>query len=255
MSKQIVMEGKTSTGFESVYPFSPSNLLYATTEGSSVNSNYDLTIANLETPFDEKMGIILFIPTVTNVANATITLNSQTPYNIKYQNGTNVGDGVIVINTPVLIKYYNNTFYLLTSKEQIGLINVDNTSDANKEISIPQQNALDNKLNKSATIPEDSDLNTYTTEGMYKYASTATGLSNIPTAASAKMFSLFVEQNGNGVVQTLNIGQTTGIQRFSRISYGGTWGDWMQLACVIYGTTAAAPATYPDGTLYVKYTL
>lgn len=36
------------------------------------------------------------------------------------------------------------------TKDKIGLENVDNTSDLNKPISIPQQNELDTKLNKTA---------------------------------------------------------------------------------------------------------
>ena len=254
MAKKITMNVLTSLGYEAMYPYSPSSLQLATTESTSTTANYNLTIAELVTPYDNAMGIIVFIPNVTNITNATITLNTSTVGNIKFEDGTNITDGVLVLNTPVLVKYYNGNFYLLISKAQAGLINVDNTSDLNKPISTAAQNALNNKLNTPNSIPLNADLNSYTTAGMFYYASTNTGISNLPNATvSGKMFSIFVENNGNGVIQTLCVGQT-GVQQYTRSQYGGTWGDWQQNFVGKYGTVNPT-GTVPDGTVYFKYSL
>jgi len=254
MAKNIVMNVLTSLGYEAMYPFNPANLLLATTEVTSTTSNYDLTISELTTPYENNMGIVLFIPNVTNIANATITLNVNTVCNIKFEDGTNITDGILVLNTPVLLKYYEGDFYLLMSKAQVGLINVDNTSDLNKPISTATQSALNGKLNNSASIPTNSNINDYITNGMYFYASTSTGLSNIPLEAISKMFALFVENNGNGVTQTLTIGQT-GVQLFKRNSFGGSWGAWIQIPTITYGTEEPVAGTAVDGNIYIKYSL
>lgn len=252
MAKNIIMNVLTSLGYEEMYPFNPSNLLLATTEVSSTTSNYNLTIGNLGTSWTNSMGIILFVPNVTNIANATITLNSGTVGNIKFENDTNVTDGILVTNMPTLIKYYNGSFYLLMSKGQVGLINVDNTSDLNKPISTLTQTALNGKLNIPASIPASSNLNTYTTPGMYYYALTTTGISNLPnTSVNGKMFALFVENDGNGVIQTLCVGQS-GVQQYVRSSYGGTWNGWNQNIIGGYGI-ANPSGVVPDGTVYFKY--
>lgn len=254
MAKKIVMNVLTSLGYEEMHPFNPSNLLSATTEVTSTSSNYNLTLSELSTPYDNGMGIVLFVPNVTNIANATITLNVSTVCNIKFEDGTNITDGVLVQSTPVLVKYYNGNFYLLSSKAQVGLINVDNTSDLSKPISTATQTALNNKFNIPASIPASSNLNTYTTAGMYYYALTTTGIVNLPNSSvNGKMFALFVQNNGNGVVQTLCVGQT-GVQMYTRNLYGGTWGAWQQNIVGTYGTVDPT-GTVPDGTVYFKYSL
>ncbi len=254
MSKKIIMNVLTSLGYEEMYPFNPSTLLLATTEVTSTSSNYNLTIGDLITPYGNDMGIILFVPSVTNIANATITLNTGTVGNIKFEDGVNITDGVLVLNTPTLIKYYNGNFYLLMSKAQVGLINVDNTSDLNKPISTATQTALNAKFNNPLSIPLNSNLNSYTTAGMFFYALTNTGIVNLPNAsASGKQFALFVQNNGNGVTQTLCVGQT-GVQQYTRSLFGGTWGAWQQNIVGTYGTTDTT-AIVPDGTVYFKYSL
>ena len=54
------------------------------------------------------------------------------------------------------------------TKTQVGLGNVDNTSDANKPVSTATQAALDSKTAKTITLPNGIDLNTVVESGFYR---------------------------------------------------------------------------------------
>ena len=61
-------------------------------------------------------------------------------------------------NMSTTINGYRLDSNIILNKDDIGLNNIDNTSDLNKPISIQTQNALDLKVNKTTTI-NDHDLN------------------------------------------------------------------------------------------------
>lgn len=76
----------------------------------------------------------------------------------------------------------------------IGLGNVNNTSDANKPISTAAKNALDTKISKSTELTNE-DLNTITTEGFY-HAADANTCANKPS--NVKHFGMWVFRTGVG---------------------------------------------------------
>ena len=79
----------------------------------------------------------------------TVTIIGDTAYPILFPDGTAININTLIANRPTFVKYNNNNFYLILDKSQVGLSNVDNTSDIDKPISTATQNALNLKLNQS----------------------------------------------------------------------------------------------------------
>ena len=72
-----------------------------------------------------------------------------------------------------VISVNGNTGEVIISKTDLGLGNVDNTSDANKPVSTPQQIALDAKVNKKVVTTAEVDGTTLKA-GIYEYNETRT---------------------------------------------------------------------------------
>lgn len=201
----IIMQVLTSAGYEPMYPFTPKQILNATFLETSTNTQYNISIDGIPTPltnaFGNDMGIIVFFPIVSNTDNITLSINGSNPLPILFSDGTSVSANTLVANRMVLVKYYNNNFYLILDKNQIGLGNVDNTSDANKPISAAISSALNGKLNTPRYIPNGSNLNTYRTAGLY-YCPSSDGARTITNSPTQLAFSLFVEIH-SGVKQIL----------------------------------------------------
>ena len=165
MAKNIIMQVLTSAGYEPMYPFNPAQVLNAAVSSSSTATQYNLTITGIPTPITNaignKIGLISFLPNVNCGSNPKISINGDTAKPILFANGTNLQNNVLVANRPVYVKFYNGNYYLTMDKAQIGLSNVDNTSDANKPISTAVQTALNNKLNTPQQIPRNTNLNSY----------------------------------------------------------------------------------------------
>lgn len=254
MSKNIIMQVLTSTGYEPMYPFNPRQTLNGTYLDTSTSSQYNITITGIPTPltnsFGNDMGIISFIPTVNNVDNITLSINGDTARPILFSDGINVRANTLVAGRTVLVKWYNNNFYLILDKNQIGLANVDNTADADKPVSTAVQTALDNKLNIPAAVSQNANLNSYTTAGLYYCATTAIAatVTNVPSQVP---FSLLVERHA-GVKQTFTSYSTTGVQTWVRNYYSGSWGSWVQQAFILYGTSDPSPTLGVNGNLYLK---
>lgn len=255
MSKNIIMQVLTSAGYEPMYPFNPSQVLNATFLSTSTATQYNLTISGVPTPltnsFGNMMGIIAFIPTVTNGTNPTISINGDTAYPILFPDGTAININTLIANRLTLVKYNNNNFYLILDKSQIGLNNVDNTSDMNKPISVATQNALNSKLNTPTLIPANSNLNSYTTGGLF-FTNTnnlATTIVNAPTQVA---FSLLVEKH-IGTKQTVTAYTATGVQTWVRNYSGGNWSSWTQQAFILSGTTNPDNSIGANGNIYLKY--
>lgn len=255
MAKNIIMQVLTSAGYEPMYPFTPRQVLNATFLATSTSNQYNINITGIPVPltnsFGNDMGIISFIPTVNNADNVTLSINGDTAKPILFANGVNVRANTLINGRNVLVKYYNNNFYLILDKNQIGLGNVDNTSDAEKPVSTAVTNALNGKLNTPQRIPRNANLNTYQTAGLYYCPADADvqTMTNVPTQNA---FSLFVEQHA-GVKQTLTRYLTSGVQTWVRNYYAGTWGSWYQQAIVLSGTGNPSNATGLDGNIYIKY--
>lgn len=259
MAINIIMQVLNSAGYEPMYPFNPAQTLNATVVDTSTASQYNLLITGIETPITNdigsSMGIISFVPTVVNAANAKLSINSATALPIRMADGTNIKAGVFTANMPVFLKYNNAGYTLLLDKKAIGLENVDNTSDLNKPISTATQNALNQKLNIPQEIPANTNLNVYRTAGLYYCPpdSRVGTIANVPIKFS---FSLFVEK-GADVVQTFvcrnNTNMTSGVQAWKRVYYNGTWSNWTQIAMVFSGTGNPSNNLGQDGNIYIKY--
>ena len=259
MAINIIMQVLNSAGYEPMYPFNPAQTLNATVVDTSTASQYNLLITGIETPITNdigsSMGIISFVPTVTNVANAKLSINSDTALPIRMADGTNIKAGVFTANMPVFLKYNNAGYTLLLDKKAIGLENVNNTSDINKPISAATQKALNQKLNVPQKIPKNSNLNTYQTPGLYyNQNDVETGtIANVPIKLA---FSLLVEKSA-GVTQTFTSynysNATSGVRSWKRVYYNGTWSNWTQIAMVFSGTGTPGSALGQDGNIYIKY--
>ena len=255
MSKNIIMQVLTSSGYEPMYPFNPSQVLNATFLSTSTATQYNLTISGVPTPltnsFGNTMGIISFIPTITNGTNPTISINGDTAYPILFPDGTAININTLIANRPTFVKYNNNNFYLILDKSQVGLSNVNNTSDIDKPISTATQNALNLKLNTPTLIPANSNLNSYTTGGLF-YTNTNSLAATIVNAPTQTAFSWLVEKH-IGTKQTVTAYTSTGIQTWVRNYSGGTWSRWTQQAFVFSGKTNPDASIGADGNIYLKY--
>lgn len=255
MAKNIIMQVLTSAGYEPMYPFTPRQILNSSFLSTSTSSRYNISITGIPVPltnnFGNDMGIIVFIPTVNNVDNITLSINGDTALPILFANGVPVRANTLIAGRTVFVRYYNNNFYLILDKNQIGLSNVDNTSDANKPVSTAVANALNNKLNIPILIPQNANLNTYQTAGLYYNHSNSVvaTMTNVPTKLA---FSLFVEKHA-GVKQTFTCYSTSGIQTWVRNFFNGTWSSWYQQAFILSGTGEPNNALGVDGNLYLKY--
>ena len=254
MAKNIIMRVLTSAGYEPLYPFNPALILNAQFLGTSTATQYNISISGIDVPLTNSvgnsMGIIAFIPTIANQSGITLSINGDTAKPIVYADGTDLEGGVLAANSFVYLKYQNDKFYLLLGKDQLGLSNVDNTSDMDKPISTAMQSALDNKLNIPQKIPRNANLNSYQTPGLYYNhldEETAT-ITNTPISSA---FSLFVERHA-GIKQTFTTYKTDGIEMWVRNYCSGTWGSWVQVAMVYSGTAAPSPNLGNNGNLYIK---
>lgn len=259
MAINIIMQVLNSAGYEPMYPFNPAQTLNATVVDTSTASQYNLLITGIETPITNdigsSMGIISFVPTVTNVANAKLSINSDTALPIRMADGTNIKAGAFTANMPVFLKYNNAGYTLLLDKKAIGLENVNNTSDLNKPISTATQNALNQKLNVPQKIPANANLNTYQTPGLYynQYNYEVNTIANVPARLA---FALFVEY-ATGPVQTFTAynetNPTSGVRSWKRVYFNGTWSNWAQVGMVFHGTGNPSNNLGQDGNIYIKY--
>lgn len=255
MAKNIIMQVLTSAGYEPMYPFSPRQILNATFLGTSTGAQYNITITGVPTPltnsFGNDMGVISFAPTVANSDNATLSINGDTARAILFADGTPVRANTFVAGRNVLLKYYNNNFYLILDKNQIGLGKVDNTSDAEKPVSNAMLSALEEKINIPVLIPRNSNLNSYTTAGFYYNPNTqdAATITNTPAQVA---FSLLVERH-SGAKQTFTAHTTSGVQTWVRNYSSGSWSPWYQQAIIISGTSEPDPTVGANGNIYLKY--
>lgn len=264
MAKNIIMNVLTGAGYEPMYPFAPNEVLNGTFLSSSTASQYNITITGIPTPitnsFGNSMGTIFFIPTVSNNSGVTLSINSDTARAILYADGTPVRQNTFSNGVPVLLKYYNNNFYLLMDKNQIGLSNVSNTSDADKPISTAVSNALNNKLDKPIAISSGSNLNNYTTAGLY-YASQS--VANTVTNRATDLFNaftLFVQTGQNNAIQTYSVvnewstNYPQGMLVWTRTWDRSTgWTSWYQAAYVLSGTSTPSNSAGQNGNIYIKY--
>lgn len=255
MAKNIIMNVLTSAGYEPMYPFTPKQVLGATFLNTSTANQYNVSITGIPVPitnsFGNDMGIIVFIPTINNNDNITLSINGDTARQILFSNGTAVRANTLVANRAVLVRYYNNNFYLILDKNQVGLSNVDNTADIDKPVSSAVQNLLATKLNTPVLVPRNANLNSYTTAGMF-YNPANADVSTMTNTPASVAFSLFVERHA-GVKQTFTNYSPTGIQTWVRNYYNGTWSEWYQVAIVLSGNSDPNNAVGMNGNIYLKY--
>lgn len=250
----IIMRVLTSAGYEPMYPFNPSLVLNSTFDSTSTSTAYKISVTGIDIPLTNtiasNMGIIAFTPTVTNADNITLSLNGDTAKPILFADGVQVRANTLVAGRLVLVKYFNNNFYLIIDKNQVGLGNVDNTSDVDKPISTSVTTALNQKMNIPTLIPRNSNLNNYRTAGFF-YNNSSSDVATITNVAAQQPFSLLVEQN-MGIKQTFSANTTGGIQVWVRNLVGNAWTSWYQQTFTLYGENNPTEALGVNGNLYVK---
>ena len=255
MAKDIIMQVLTSAGYEPMYPFNPKLVLTGNFLQTSTNKAYNIQITGLNTPITNtsgnSMGIISFIPTISNADNTTLSINGDTARPIVFSDGANVKANSLVEGRQIFVKYYNDKFYLILDKNQIGLGNVNNIAPEDMPISKAMQTALDNKVSMPIEIPRNANLNNYTTAGFYlcQLTSTADTIANVPSHVA---FSLLVEKH-NATKQTFTSYETGGIKMWVRNLYANKWGDWYQVAFVLTGTKDPDRSMGLNGNIYIKY--
>lgn len=109
------------------------------------------------------------------------------------------------------------------------------------------ETSINTKINKSIPIPENANLNDYTTEGFYHCASSsiASTMINIPLSDA---FSLLVEKHA-GVKQTFTVFYPSKPLTYVRNCYDGVWGDWNPLYIETVENENGTAIKYPDGTM------
>ena len=250
----IIMQVLTSAGYEPMYPFNPSQVLNSVFDDTSTADNYKISISGINIPLTNSMasnmGIIAFTPTVTNADNVTLSLNGDTAKPILFADGVQVRANTLIAGRLVLVKFYNNNFYLVIDKNQVGLGNVDNTSDVDKPVSTSVTNALNLKMNMPIAIPRNSNLNDYKTAGFFYNGSSNDALT-ITNTPKQEPFSLLVERH-SGIKQTFTINSSSGVQMWVRNFSGNVWSNWYQAAFVLWGTTIPSDNIGVDGNIYIK---
>lgn len=121
-----------------------------------------------------------------------------------------------------------------TTTTKYNLIKPELTDAADITAMNPNWDKIDSKLeiaNKfnAINIPENSDLNNYTSPGIYKCAlnATATTLTNCPDVVA---FSLVVLENTNsGISQFISTYATNAPKVYLRNKYNNTWGSWVRI--------------------------
>lgn len=255
MAINMIMKVLTSAGYTPMYPFNPSLVLSATVENTSTATQYNLTIKGVPNPltdsFGNTMGIISFVPTINNGQNPKVSINEGVALPILFPNGTNLSNNILTKGRMAFIKYYNENFYLILDKSQVGLGNVDNTSDLDKPISTAMTAALRQKMNTPIEIPNSSNLNNFTTPGFF-YTSSDINAGTIANSPTSRAFCLIVEKH-IGTKQTLTGYTSSGVQTWVRNQVQNNWSSWFQQAFMSYGTEDPNNSIGAEGNLYFKY--
>jgi len=182
-------------------------------------------------------------------SNIVLNLDNTKAFNIEIQ----VTDKLDTTTLLILVDVGQELMYL---NSETGDLDIKGNFTAGGEISgtnvrgtaiYSNGTKLENFTSKH--IPSNSNLNNYTTPGMYYNASNANveTMTNVPTA---RAFSLLVERHA-GTKQTFTIYESGRPLTWVRNYYNGTWGAWKRLAFISYGTSA--PGTLLDGEIYIKY--
>lgn len=116
----------------------------------------------------------------------------------------------------------------VVTKAQVGLGNVDNTSDANKPISNATLLALEGKMKNVIFDAGSHDLNIFTDTGYFTF-NDGCNMKNVPSSGAAMgNFDLLVYRSiGGYIVQELRLND---IQQYLRCKKNNIWGNWVTCA-------------------------
>jgi hypothetical protein len=150
----------------------------------------------------------------TSPTNGTIQYRMQNGYELDELHNVRITS---VANNDII--YYDNSTSLWKnkqlSKSDVGLGNVDNTSDANKPISSATQTALDNKVDENAAITGATKTKiTYDSKGLVT-AGADIGASDLPSGIDAAKI-------GSGTVSNTEFGYLDGVTSAIQTQLNGT---------------------------------
>lgn len=108
------------------------------------------------------------------------------------------------------------------TKAQVGLGNVDNTSDANKPISTATQTALNNKVDKVAG--KGLSTNDFTNEDKAQISANKAGIGAVANRGSKNLLKIFATtQTINGITFTVNRDETVNVNGTNTSSESATF--------------------------------
>jgi len=187
-------------------------------------------------------------------SNIVLNLDNTKAFNIEIQ----VADKLDTTTLTILVDVGQELMYLNSETGDLdikgnftagGNISGQEVSGTNIRGTAIYSNGTKLENFTSKYVPSNSNLNNYTTPGMYYNPSDAETrtMSNVP---QANAFSLLVERHA-GYKQTFTVYFTGNPYTWVRNYYNGSWGAWRRIAFISYGT--AAPGTLLDGEIYIKY--
>jgi hypothetical protein len=119
-----------------------------------------------------------------------------------------------------IVDLYKKTFL---SKNDIGLSNVDNTSDLNKPISIATQSALDLKADKLLDYIEVSEDYVLTSNNRVVNFTSGSYTATLPSAIGVEGKILTIINTGNGVITLDSLGVIYPGETIDLISNNTNW--------------------------------
>ena len=185
-----------------------------TTDGSTVTFNYEYDVKQESGLFDGDAQGSKTIPSATTSNAGVMSATDKTKLDgLKDQAGITSDIDAVQTNLETHINNKSNPHEV--TKDQVGLSEVDNTSDANKPISTATQNALNSKFNASDGNAVQTNLETHINNksnphevtkdqvGLSEVDNTSDANKPISTATQNALNSKFNASDGNALKQTI----------------------------------------------------
>lgn len=141
------------------------------------------------------------------------------------------------------------------TKEQVGLWNVDNTSDADKPISTATQSALDALSTRMAATRIDTAVYTQLSDYVDTLGSglsvilvpNGSALTDLPLNDANLLVTATIFNASTAVIDLVPISSKSQSLRYSKIKSAGVWREWYKFTGEQVSSAASLTATEPGG--------